>query len=126
MLKVRFFYVMEDFKAPRHNRIYVLKYHGPHEIPRITQEFENELLMPDVVKLFFGLVVVFATVLCSNAKRPNTARATTVPVLEFALTSEKKKKLESHLRKRHKSTRLFTDSSIASNSIWKCVLPLHI
>jgi len=48
--------------------------------------------MPDVAKLFFRLVVVFATVLCSNAKRPNTARATTVPVLHFVLTSDNKKK----------------------------------
>jgi len=94
---------MEDFKASRHNRTYVLKYHGPHEMPRTTQKFENKLLMPDVAKLFFRLVVVFATVLCSNAKRPNTARATTVPVLEFVLTSGKKK-LESHLSKRRKST----------------------
>jgi len=57
-------------------------------MPRTTRIFENELLMPDVVKLFFSLVVIFATVLCSNSKRPNTARATTVPVLEFVLTSD--------------------------------------
>ena len=31
--------------------------------------------------------MVFATVLCSNAKRPNTTRATTVPVLDFVLAS---------------------------------------
>ena len=56
-------------------------------MPRTTRKFENELLISDVAKLFFGLVVVFATVLCSNAKRPKTARATTVPVLQFVLAS---------------------------------------
>jgi hypothetical protein len=62
-------------------------------MPLTTRKFENELLMPDVEKLFFRLVVVFATVLGSNAKRPKTVRTITVPVLEFVLTSGEKKEV---------------------------------
>jgi hypothetical protein len=60
-------------------------------MPRTTRKFDNELLMPDVAKLFFRLVVIFAIILCSNAKRSNTARATTVPVLVLFSLPEKKK-----------------------------------